>query len=84
MLEIKILGMGCTKCHKLEATVMESLQHTGLTGVVLKVTDPITMADMGVMHTPALVVNGVVKSSGRLPTREQVDAWVTEAEPPKG
>ncbi len=79
MLEIKIVGMGCSKCQKLEQTARESLEGSGLQGNVIKVMDPVVMAGLGVTQTPALVLNGAVKSSGRLPTRAQVDTWFREA-----
>ena len=69
---IQILGSGCPKCHQLEANARAAVQEMSLDVTIEKVTDPDRITDMGVMLTPALAVDGVVKSSGRILSKEEV------------
>ena len=78
MLEIKVLGPGCPKCKQTEKVVREVLAETGVNASVEKVTDIKTIAEFGVFGTPAVVVDGKVKSMGKIPTKEQVKSWITQ------
>ena len=71
-MKVQILGSGCPKCRQLEANAREALAGTGLEASVEKVTDPDAILNMGVMMTPALAVDGVVKSSGRLLGKDEI------------
>jgi small redox-active disulfide protein 2 len=68
MTKIQILGSGCAKCRQLTAIAEQAAQDLGLQYELEKVTDVTRYADFGVMFTPALVVDGVVKLSGKLPS----------------
>jgi small redox-active disulfide protein 2 len=72
IVKIQILGMGCIKCQLLEEHAREALASLGMTAEVEKVTDLDEIMNMGVMMTPALVVDGVVKSVGKVLTKEQI------------
>ncbi len=63
---IKVLGSGCAKCQKLEKNVLKAIQESGLNAQVVKVTDLQAIMKYGVISTPALVVDEVVKSTGRI------------------
>ena len=63
---IKVLGSGCSKCHKLEENVRQAIQLCGIDARVEKVTDLQAIMRYGVMSTPALVVDEVVRSTGRI------------------
>lgn len=63
---IQILGTGCPKCKALEANARQAIEKGGLEATVEKVTEIDRIMDMGVMITPALAIDGVVKSSGKL------------------
>lgn len=76
---IEVLGPGCNNCRRLEATVREVVQRTGIEAEIRHVVDYQEIASRGVMSTPGLVVDGVLVSAGRVPTREQVEAWLTVA-----
>ncbi len=65
-MDIKVLGKGCKKCKLLETHAKEALDTLGLEGTVSKVTDINDIADYGVFETPALVVDGEVKASGKV------------------
>jgi small redox-active disulfide protein 2 len=78
IMEIKVLGPGCPKCKQTEKVVREVLAETGVNASVEKVTDIRTIAEFGVFGTPAVVVDGKVKSMGNIPTKEQVKSWITQ------
>ncbi len=71
-MDIKILGSGCTKCNKLEENTKKALLELHLDATIEKVTDFEKITAYGVMTTPALVVNGDVKSSGRLLSPKEI------------
>jgi small redox-active disulfide protein 2 len=72
MKTIQILGMGCSKCNKLYEQAEAAAKELGIEYKMEKIADMGTIADMGVMMTPALAVDGVVKISGRVPTVEAI------------
>lgn len=63
---IKILGTGCSNCRKLEANVKEAVQELGIEASIEKVDNIQDIIAYSVMKTPALVVDGQVKVSGRV------------------
>jgi small redox-active disulfide protein 2 len=71
MTKIQILGSGCAKCRQLTAIAEQVAQDLGLQYELEKVTDVTRYADFGVMFTPALVVDGVVKLSGKVPSFDE-------------
>lgn len=71
-MKVQILGMGCPKCAALEKNTREAVIALGIDAVVEKISDPATIAAMGVMATPALAVDGEIKSAGKLLSKEQV------------
>ena len=72
MKTIQILGMGCAKCQKLYEHAEAAAKELGIEYQMEKVTDINKITEMGVMMTPALAVDGVVKSAGRVPTVDAV------------
>jgi small redox-active disulfide protein 2 len=72
IMKIQVLGSGCAKCKLLEEHVREAVAESGIQADVEKVTDLAAIAGMGVMSTPALAIDGVVKSMGRVLTKDQV------------
>ena len=75
MLKIKVLGSGCPNCKRLEAETRSALEGAGIPFDLSKVTEYADIAAYGVMSTPALVIDEVVVSSGRIPKRDQIVAW---------
>ena len=75
-MEIKILGPGCPKCKQTEDLVKAVVAGTGVDAKVEKVSDLMKIAGYGVFGTPAVVVNGEVKSVGKVPTKEEIKAWI--------
>ena len=75
-MQIKVLGPGCPKCHETEKLVREAVAEAGVSAEILKVGDFQEMARLGVFATPAVVIDGVVKCSGKVPTKKDVLAWL--------
>ncbi len=71
-MKIEILGTGCTKCKMLYEITQNAVEKAGVNAEIVKVEDPVAIMNYGVMSTPALVVNGEVKMSGRLPSSDEV------------
>jgi small redox-active disulfide protein 2 len=70
-MKIQILGSGCAKCRQLTDVTEQAAQDLGLPYELEKVTDIKRYADFGIMFTPALVVDGTVKLSGRVPSLDE-------------
>ncbi len=75
-MKIEILGMGCPKCKMLYENAKKAVQEKGVEAEVVKVEDMDKITDYGVMMTPALVMDGEVKSSGKIPTAEEIKKWL--------
>ena len=67
-MEIKVLGSGCTKCNLLEDATRQAVEKAGIDATVEKVTDMAQIMGYGVMSTPALVIDGQVRLSGKVPS----------------
>ena len=75
-MKIEILGMGCPKCKMLYENVKKAVEQAGIQAEVVKVEDMETITSYGVMMTPALVVNGEVKTTGKIPSAEDIRQWL--------
>jgi small redox-active disulfide protein 2 len=75
-MEIKVLGPGCPKCKKTQDIVMDAVAEFGIAADVQKVTDTMEIAGYGVFGTPAVVIDGEVKSVGKIPKKEDVIKWI--------
>lgn len=78
-MEIKVLGTGCPKCKRLEQIAREAIAEVGVEATILHVTDINAIMAYPIMSTPGLVINEVLKCSGRLPRKEEVVAWIKKA-----
>ncbi len=72
MKKLQILGSGCAKCHELAERTQAAATALGLEFGMEKVSDLKEIMGFGVMRTPALVVDGTVRVSGRVPTVEEI------------
>ena len=77
-LEVAILGAGCYSCNRLEQDVMAVLSETGIQAALNHISDPNLIANYGILPTPALIVNGKVKSKGTIPSRSMIRKWLEE------
>lgn len=78
-MEIKVFGPGCARCEETEQRVRAVVATKGGAISVSKVTDLKAMMLAGVMSTPAVAIDGVVKSTGRIPGNEEIAAWIDGA-----
>lgn len=69
---VQILGGGCAKCHQLEANAREAISRLGLDAEISMITDSDQITEMGVLMTPALAMDGVVKKSGSVLSADQI------------
>jgi small redox-active disulfide protein 2 len=77
MTHIEVLGPGCQRCNVLFEHAEQAAQELGLEFEIKKVTDISAIIGYGVMSTPALVVNGELKLAGRVPSAEQLKAFLS-------
>ena len=76
-MQVKILGTGCPKCNQLEQRVRKVIEENKLNADVEKVTEVNDIMEYGIMMTPGLVVDGTVKSSGKLPPESDILSWLS-------
>ncbi len=76
MKKLQILGTGCAKCEKLAQTTETAAKELGLDYQMEKVKDLNAIMSFGVMMTPALVVDGVVKVMGKVPSVDELKAML--------
>ena len=72
MKKLQILGTGCPKCKKLAESTEQAARDLGLQYELTKVTDITEIMNIGVVMTPALVVNGEIKVAGRVPAVDEI------------
>ena len=75
-MNIKVLGPGCARCHQTEKIVKEAVAEENADAVVEYVNDFKEIAKYGIFSTPAVVVDGVVKSVGKVPKKEEIKEWL--------
>jgi len=76
--KVQVLGAGCSKCKTLEERVRQLIATHQLNVNVEKVSDLQEIMKYGIMTTPGLVINGVVKSVGTVPKDSQLLQWLKE------
>lgn len=77
MLNIKVYGPGCAKCKETEKRVRHVVEQAGIEATVTHATDFAEMAKAGIMMTPAVSVNGVIKKVGNIPTEDEIRSWLS-------
>ena len=75
-MKIEVLGTGCARCNTAEEIVKQAVLDAGIEAEVVKVKDIREIAKYGVMVTPAVVVDGELKSEGKIPDLEEVLGWI--------
>lgn len=76
MLDIKVYGPGCAKCKETERRVRQVVEQFGVEATVMHATDFAEMARAGVMMTPAVSVNGVIRKAGSIPSEDEIRGWL--------
>jgi small redox-active disulfide protein 2 len=75
-MDIKVLGPGCPKCKQTEEVVKQAVAEAGVQAKVEKVSGLMEIAAYGVFGTPAVVIDGQVKSVGKVPSKKDVLTWL--------
>jgi small redox-active disulfide protein 2 len=75
-MEIKVLGPGCARCELTAKNVKEAVAEAGVDADIEKVTDIVEISKYGVFGTPAVVIDGEVKSVGKIPNKEEIQTWL--------
>ena len=78
-MNIKILGPGCAKCHKLEMITREAVKELGLDAEVEDIKDMAKILEYPIIMTPGLVINERVVLSGQVPSKEKVKEMIKAA-----
>ena len=76
-MKLQVLGPGCPKCKKLAEMTESAAQELGIAYELEKVTDINEIMSFGVMMTPALVVDGQVKVSGKVPSLDEIKSHLS-------
>jgi len=79
-IRIKVLGPGCVQCDRLEQDLMQVMSETGIVADIEHVRDIKEIGRYGVLGTPALIINGKVKSVGKVPLKSKMMEWLREAQ----
>ncbi|HAV11507.1 MAG TPA: thioredoxin family protein [Candidatus Moranbacteria bacterium] len=77
-MNIKILGIGCPNCQKLERNVRQAIEELKIEAEVEKVTDIPEMMGYGLMQMPGLVINGKLEMSGRVFETEEIKEFLSK------
>jgi small redox-active disulfide protein 2 len=77
-MEIKVIGSGCAACKKLLGITQDAVKQLNADADVIYVTDMAEIVKTGLMSTPGLIVNGKVKSTGRVPSAKEVVKLIQE------
>ncbi len=75
---IRILGQGCVGCRRMEQMVLGILSERGVAADIFHVTDKDEILRYGVDKTPALIIGEKVVSAGKIPSRAQIEQWLTK------
>ncbi len=79
MRKIEVLGPGCPNCKRVEANARDAMAMAGVEAEIVKVTDYREIARRGILSTPGLVIDGVIRSYGRIPSAGDIAVWLSEA-----
>lgn len=71
-MKIEVLGTGCAKCKTLYEAVQKAVKEKGIEAEIIKVEDIPSIMKYGVMSTPALVIDGQVKLSGKVASAAEI------------
>lgn len=77
-MKVEILGPGCPKCNKLAENAAQAVEELGVDAEIVKITDIQEMTKRGVMMTPALVIDGEVKSVGKVPSPLEIVSYLAD------
>jgi small redox-active disulfide protein 2 len=77
-MEIRILGPGCPRCEEVYKRMITVLAEMNIAADVQKITDMKKIIEYKIMATPGVIINGKIKSTGKVPAKEEIKGWVEE------
>lgn len=77
MQTIKVYGPGCSRCRQTEDLVRKVVKENGIEAEVVGIHDMQAIAAAGIMGTPAIAIDGVIKVAGRIPKASEIKQWLT-------
>ena len=77
-MKIEILGIGCPKCKKVYENTKTAVKIMSINAEIVKVEDIVKITEYAVLSTPALVIDGEVKSTGRIPSPDEIKQWISQ------
>ena len=77
MKKIQVLGTGCPKCKKLYEATLQVVKDNNIEAEVTKIEDINEIMKFGIMMTPALAVDGMVKIVGRIPKHDELKTMIS-------
>lgn len=78
MIKIEVFGPGCRRCHATQEAVRGAIAAAGVEATLTHISDPKEIARNRVFFTPAVRIDGEMKSTGRVPTVEEISQWLIE------
>ena len=78
MMKISVLGPGCAKCRQLYENTQKAVAEAGVDAEVTKIEDLQEISRHNVFMTPAIIIDGKIKSSGKVVKPDQIRKWLTE------
>jgi len=78
-MKIKVLGLGCARCHQLEQTTREVVKELGIDAEIEDVKDVKKIMEYPILTTPGLVVNEKLVCSGRVPSKSEITTFIITA-----
>ncbi len=77
-MEIRVYGPGCPRCHEVEKRTRDVLAELDIPADLQLVNDFRKITEHKIFSTPGLVINGVIKSQGKIPTKAEIKRWIEE------
>lgn len=77
-MEIKVIGPGCRNCKNLLELVKQAVKEEGIESEIVYLTDMADIMKTGIMQTPGLMINGKIKTMGRVPGLKEIKQFISE------
>jgi small redox-active disulfide protein 2 len=77
-MEIRVLGPGCPRCHEVEKRTRDVLAELNIPADLQLITDIKKITEYRIFSTPGVVINGVIKSQGKIPSKAEIKKWIEE------
>ncbi len=81
MINIEVFGPGCARCQATKEAIRQAIEAAGVEATLSHISDPKEIAKSRVFFTPAVRIDGEMKSTGRVPTVEEISKWLIDHAP---